>query len=121
MNSAPSAAQQLGSLFETMPAQRQPAPAPGLSASIWAPQPQPSESAWSQAIDSINRGVPENYASRLMRPEMRRASSHPTGHYPEDVFGTGGLLGELRRKDVGAIGDGRKKTPPDFDPIVSVR
>ena len=117
MKAMPSATQPLGSFFEAVPSQRQPAAPAGLSASIWAPQPQPSDSAWSQAIDSINR-VPENYASRLMRPEMRRASSHPTGINPEDVFGPVGFVEGIRKKDVGAIGDGRKKTPPDFDSIV---
>jgi pumilio RNA-binding family len=117
MNTITPSNQQLGSLFEAVPRQRQPAPAAGLSASIWAPQPQPSDSAWSKAIESINK-VPENYASRLLRPEMRRASSHPIESNPEDVFGPVGLVGDLRKKDVGAIGDGRKKTPPNFDPMV---
>ncbi|EKM61776.1 uncharacterized protein PHACADRAFT_169213 [Phanerochaete carnosa HHB-10118-sp] len=116
MNASPSAPGSFGPLFESTTS-RQHAPPPGLSASIWAPQPQPSESAWSRAIDSISR-APESYGDNLLRPEMRRTSSHPAGRSGEDVFGPVGLpSGALRRKGVGAIGDGRKKTPPDFDPI----
>lgn len=49
---------------------------------------------------------------------MRRASSNPAGRNGDDVFGPVGLPpAALRKRDVGAIGDGRKKTPPDFDPI----
>ncbi|GJE97809.1 ARM repeat-containing protein [Phanerochaete sordida] len=114
MNVPSSATQSFGTLFDPS-TRRQQAPPPGLSASIWAPQPQPSETTWSRAIDSISR-LPEGYGGSLVRPDMHRTSSHPAGRNSEDVFGPVGLPpGVFRKKDVGAIGDGRKKTPPDFD------
>ena len=50
---------------------------------------------------------------------MRRASSHPAGRFGEDVFGPVGPVAS-HRKDVGAIGDGRKRTSPDFQTVVSI-
>ena len=102
-------------LFDPLSSSRLPTSAT-LSASIWAPQPQPSESTWTRAIDSINR---VNDVDASYRPEMRRASSHPAGRFGEDVFGPVGALAP-RRKDVGAIGDGRKKTSPDFESAVTI-
>ncbi|PSR72050.1 hypothetical protein PHLCEN_2v12080 [Hermanssonia centrifuga] len=102
-------------LFETMAQSREPPATMGLSSSIWAPQPQPSDTAWSKAIDSINRA--NEYYVNDLRPELRRAASHPTGRNGEDVFGPVGFLGNLRHKDVGAIGDGRKKSSPEFGSI----
>ena len=90
----------------------------GLLGSIWAPQPQPSDTAWTKAIDSFTRvnfpGIPGN----SMRPApMHRSSSYPTAHNGEDVFGPPGS-GMQRRRDVGAIGDGRKKLSPTMDEMV---
>lgn len=93
-----------------------PAQSRGTSSSIWAPQPQPSETAWSKAIDSFTR---VNSIGISTRPDARRASSFPSVHGNEDVFGPVGLNGHLR-KNVGAIGDGRKKGSPTFDEIVRV-
>lgn len=90
-----------------------PAQSRGTSSSIWAPQPQPSETAWSKAIDSFTRVNPNGISTR---PDARRASSFPSVHGNEDVFGPVGLNGHLR-KNVGAIGDGRKKGSPTFDEI----
>lgn len=98
---------------------RRPSVAPGLSSSIWAPQPQPSDTAWSNAIASFgktNDDAPKDSA----RPDFKRASSHPSGRNGEDVFGPVGHLGSQKR-DVGAIGDGRKKSYPDYDAMVSPR
>lgn len=115
MNAAPAVPQSFSHLFDIgAPPSRQPAPAVGLNASIWAPQPQPSDTTWSKAIDTISR-LPDGGA--YMRPEFHRATSHPASRQGEDVFGPVGLSG-LDKKDVGTIGDGRRRTPPDFDPIV---
>ncbi|KAJ3552594.1 hypothetical protein NM688_g4071 [Phlebia brevispora] len=101
-------------LFDTVPSRR-PAGAT-LSASIWAPQPQPSETTWSKAIDSINRVNDDFKIDVSFRPEMRRAVSHPAGRIGEDVFGPVGLVPN-RKKDIGAIGDGRKKASPDHETV----
>ncbi|KAH8094749.1 ARM repeat-containing protein [Cristinia sonorae] len=77
-----------------------------MAASIWAPQPQPSETAWSRAIDSINRA--DHGHSNGARPDPRRTFSFPANKGGEDVFGPLGFVGN-RKKDVGAIGDGRRK------------
>ena len=105
------------SLFDSVPAPRHPAGAT-LSASIWAPQPLPSDTAWSRAIDSISRVNDELKIDTSFRPEMRRACSHPAGKNNDDVFGPVGLAPQ-RRKDVGAIGDGRRKMNDEFEAHVS--
>lgn len=84
------------------------------ASSIWAPQPQLTETAWSRAIDSINRADP----SAQIRPEAHRASSYPSGQSTEDIFGPMGPSPPMNKKDIGAIGDGRKKSIPDMDPMV---
>ncbi|KAH9897702.1 ARM repeat-containing protein [Cubamyces lactineus] len=89
------------SLFDSLPSSR------SSASSIWAPQPQPSDVAWSQAIDSFTRVSPGT-----LRPDARRSSSFPTSG--EDVFGPVGCDGQ-RRQLVGAIGDGRKKSSPTYD------
>ncbi|OCH92970.1 ARM repeat-containing protein [Obba rivulosa] len=79
------------------------------NSSIWAPQPQPYDTAWSKAIDTftrVNDGID-------VQPDARRTTSMPPGSGAEDIFGYTGLS---RKKDVGAIGDGRKKGSPPFDP-----
>jgi pumilio RNA-binding family len=107
----PTASQPFVPLFETS---RQPS-APGLSASIWAPQPQPSDNTWSKAIQSISRVNEE--LPRDLRPEYRRANSHPIRRNSEDVFGPV-IAGAQDKRAVGAIGDGRKQPTPDYDAMV---
>lgn len=93
-------------LFDTLPSSRTSA------ASIWAPQPQPSDTAWTKAIDTFSRS---NFVDGLgIRPAPHRSSSYPAPHNGEDIFGPVGVDGH-RRRDVGAIGDGRKKLSPTFD------
>lgn len=77
----------------------------GTAASIWAPQPQPSDTTWPRTLDSFSR-VAERELDRQARPQplVRR----------EDVFGS-----EPRSRDIGAIGDGRKKNSPGFEDVVS--
>ncbi|KAI0640145.1 ARM repeat-containing protein [Trametes polyzona] len=97
-------------LFDPLPSSRTSA------ASIWAPQPQPSDVAWSKAIDSFTR-VNVGGAQGIGRPDPRRSSSFPATNAGEDVFGPVGLDGQ-RRQCIGAIGDGRKKTtPPTYDEL----
>lgn len=98
------------SLFDAPPSRH-------MASSIWAPQPQPSDTTWSRAIDSITRADP-NLTVDTTRPDPRRSISHPPSRGGEDVFGPVGLMGP-RKKDVGAIGDGRKKSTSDFDAVVS--
>ncbi|TFK90063.1 ARM repeat-containing protein [Polyporus arcularius HHB13444] len=94
-------------LFDSLPSSR------SSAASIWAPQPQPSDTAWMKAIDSFSRssfgGAP---APIGMRPPAHRSSSYPQNH--EDIFGPVGFDVQ-RRRDVGAIGDGRKRLSPTYD------
>ena len=97
-------------LFDTLPSSRTSA------ASIWAPQPQPSDTAWTKAIDSFTRANYSGPANTVNSPH--RSSSFPVPQNGEDVFGPLGLDGQ-RRRDVGAIGDGRKKLSPNFDEFVS--
>lgn len=81
----------------------------GTAASIWAPQPQPSESTWPQTLDSFSRVAEREFGGHGRGDQSR---------YPvvrrEDVFGPVPPL-----RDVGAIGDGRKKNSPEFDDGVS--
>jgi hypothetical protein len=87
---------------------RQPQPALGTAASIWAPQPQPSDTTWPRTLDTFSR-VAERDLDRQgqarPQPLVRR----------EDVFGPE----PLRSRDIGAIGDGRKKNSPGFEDVVS--
>ncbi|OSD00873.1 ARM repeat-containing protein [Trametes coccinea BRFM310] len=100
-----SSSQSFVPLFDPLPSSRTSA------SSIWAPQPQPSDVAWSKAIDSFSR-VNFGAIPGALRPDPRRAASFPTPG--EDVFGPVGLDGQ-RRQAIGAIGDGRKKTSPTYD------
>ncbi|OBZ78979.1 Meiotic coiled-coil protein 2 [Grifola frondosa] len=49
------------------------------------------------------------------RSDPRRTISFPMRNSSEDVFGPVGFNSQLHRRDVGAIGDGRKKVSPTFD------
>ncbi|KAI0713113.1 ARM repeat-containing protein [Cerioporus squamosus] len=102
-------AQSFVPLFDPLPSSRTSA------ASIWAPQPQPSDTAWMKAIDSFSRSSFSGAPAPLgMRPPAHRSSSYPTPQNNEDVFGPVGF-DVRRRRDVGAIGDGRKKLSPTYD------
>ncbi|KAI0347912.1 ARM repeat-containing protein [Trametopsis cervina] len=89
--------------------------APGLSSSIWAPQPQPSDTAWSKAIESISRAN-EDFPRDPSRPDFRRTSSNPIGRNREDVFGPLDTSPD-GKGGIGAIGDGRKRSSPEYDPM----
>ncbi|KAI0937445.1 hypothetical protein AcV5_005352 [Taiwanofungus camphoratus] len=107
----PASSQSFVPFFDALPPQR------NISSSIWAPQPQPSDMAWSKAIDSFTRVNNNSNHNFAVRPDARRATSFPVGNNGEDVFGPVGPNGHLRKRDVGAIGDGRKKGSPTSDEI----
>ncbi|KAK1230462.1 meiotic PUF protein 1 [Marasmius sp. AFHP31] len=115
------------------------------AASIWAPQPQPSDTTWPRKLDSFSRVAddrePHSQVQQQqqqvqvqIRPELHHSSSMPstmttTTTAPlvtrEDVFGPippqvndARLLQQQQQqqsKEVGVIGDGRKTVTPEFD------
>ena len=97
------------SLYDSSPPRsRRPS---GISASIWAPQPQPSDNTWPKTLDSFSRVVQRD-AEVLQPLETKNVPLISR----EDIFGPSENPNlNTRPKDVGAIGDGRKKNSPDFD------
>ncbi len=87
-----------------------PHPSRGLSSSIWAPQPHPTEVSWQKAITSFSQSAEDK--SR-MRPDDKRGPAFTAQDRNEDVFGPIDFLCADNKKDVGAIGDGRKRASPD--------
>jgi hypothetical protein len=88
-----------------------PPPSRGLSSSIWAPQPLPTDASWQQAITSFSQSAEEDKGT--VKPDNRRGPTFRAPDRDEDVFGPIDFLRADHKKDVGAIGDGRKKTSPD--------
>jgi pumilio RNA-binding family len=86
-------------------------PSRSLSSSIWAPQPHPTEASWQQAISSFSQSAEEEKVRA--RPDDRRGPTFPAPDKGEDVFGPIDFFRADQKKDVGAIGDGRKKASPD--------
>ncbi|KAJ3886568.1 armadillo-type protein [Lentinula edodes] len=86
----------------------------GSLASIWAPQPQPLDTTWPKALDSFSRAA-ESEMQSATRPELQNHSGPVITR--EDVFGPS-LPKDMA--SVGAIGDGRKKVTPDFEPHTHV-
>lgn len=88
-------------------------PSRQLNASIWAPQPERSDTTWPMAIDAFSRVIPKRDPENDNRPDFYRATSFPVTR--EDVFGPVGLQDGFAHKNVvGAIGDGRRNKS-DFD------
>ena len=80
------------------------------AASIWAPQPQQVDSTWPNAIESFSQDAEK----AAFRPQRGFRGFNPSfGN--EDVFGPLGLVGPPRKRDIGAIGDGRKMQSPELD------
>ena len=79
--------------------------------SIWAPKQQETEPAWPPVIDGEGELSPVGADHRFAALRGGRS---------EDVFGPFGILGAPRKRDVGAIGDGRKRQSPKFDDTVRV-
>ncbi|PPQ69483.1 hypothetical protein CVT25_002047 [Psilocybe cyanescens] len=90
------------------PRSRQPS---GLLGSIWAPQPQPSETTWPRTLDSFSR-VAEKEAEQSDRPDICNHGLQPFISR-EDIFGPP-QPSQMISKEIGAIGDGRKKNSPEF-------
>ncbi|KAJ3919929.1 armadillo-type protein [Lentinula edodes] len=86
----------------------------GSLASIWAPQPQPLDTTWPKALDSFSRAA-ESETQLATRPELQNHSGPMITR--EDVFGPSP---PKDMPSVGAIGDGRKKVTPDFEPHTHV-
>jgi pumilio RNA-binding family len=85
---------------------RQSQPVLGTAASIWAPQPQPLDATWPRTLDTFSRVAEREVECQPPpQPLVRR----------EDVFGPE----PSRSREVGAIGDGRKKISPGFEDNVS--
>jgi len=88
-----------------------PPPSRGLLSSIWAPQPHPTEASWQQAITSFSQSAEEEKVRS--KPDDRRGPTFGRPDRDEDVFGPVDFFQADHKKNVGAIGDGRKKTSPD--------
>ncbi|KAI0035163.1 armadillo-type protein [Vararia minispora EC-137] len=103
-----------------------PPPSRSLAASIWAPQPQASrvEPSWpqnSQTLASTDDQRTRQVTARV--PDIQRVPSllqqqqqPPTTTRNDDFFGPQGMLPmQLQKRDIGAIGDGRRRSGPDDD------
>ncbi|KAH9964180.1 armadillo-type protein [Russula dissimulans] len=88
-----------------------PPPSRSLSSSIWAPQPHPTEASWQQAITSFSQSAEAEKVRA--KPDDRRGPPFGAPNTDEDVFGPIDFFRADQKKDVGAIGDGRKKNSPD--------
>ena len=88
----------------------------GLLGSIWAPQPQPSDSTWPRTLDSFSR-VAEKVADQCPRPDPRNGGLRPIISR-EDVFGPSPRPSQRNSREIGAIGDGRTKNSPDYEDTV---
>lgn len=88
------------------PRSRQPS---GLLGSIWAPQPQQSDTTWPRALENFSRAA-ELQSDLYPLCESRIPTAQPVISR-DDVFGP---VQETTR-EIGAIGDGRKKNSPDGD------
>jgi hypothetical protein len=88
-----------------------PPPSRGLSSSIWAPQPHPTEASWQKAITSFSQSAEEKVKS--MPDDRRGPSTFGRPDREEDAFGPVDFFQADHKKSIGAIGDGRKKTSPD--------
>lgn len=72
-----------------------------LASSIWAPQPQASETTWPNAFDAFSRVINENedIQTNVYRPVTK-----------EDVFGPVKVpAASASHRSIGAIGEGRKQ------------
>ena len=78
-----------------------------------------------RTVSSASRSSIANDASSSSAPLSPTRTAPPphrsSSYHGEDVFGPlGGYAGGLGRRDVGAIGDGRKKLSPTFDGMVGL-
>lgn len=105
------------SLYDSSPPRSRQSSA-GLGASIWAPQPQPSETAWPRALDSFSRVTERDTIDFHGLNGHQKPPSLPLISR-EDVFGSLNPMTQST-KDIGAIGDGRKKNTPEYEDTVSI-
>jgi len=104
--------QQLAAIYNNSPPRAR-QPSVGLMGSIWAPQPQLSDTTWPKALDSFSL-ISGKEGSHAASSDVRNVSLQQPAVTGEEVFGLtpqGTLRAPIR--DVGAIGDGRKKNTPD--------
>jgi pumilio RNA-binding family len=88
-------------------------PSRSLSSSIWAPQPQPTEVSWQQALTCFSQSAEEEKFRARSDDRRGPTTFSATDNRGEDVFGPIDFFRADHKKDVGAIGDGRKKASPD--------
>ncbi|KAF5352799.1 hypothetical protein D9756_006223 [Leucocoprinus leucothites] len=86
----------------------------GLGASIWAPQPQPSGTAWPRALESFSRAAERDTADLHGLANLQKLATSLPLISREDVFGSLNMMTHSN-KDIGAIGDGRKKNSPEYE------
>lgn len=83
-------------------------PESGISASIWAPQPLPSDSSWPKAMDSFVR-IGDRDRDIQFQQNFAETRTPLVGPTREDVFGP------ADKRQIGAIGDGRRRSSPGID------
>lgn len=86
----------------------------GLMASIWAPRPQHCETTWPKTLDSFSRVVEKDVQQICPLDTKNIAFQQPLIAREEMFGGTQKFLS----RDVGAIGDGRKKNSPGYEDSV---
>jgi pumilio RNA-binding family len=86
----------------------------GLMASIWAPRPQHSEGTWPKTLGWVAEKDPQQLC-----PLEANIAFQQSLMSREDIFGTvpPGTQ-KFSTRNVGAIGDGRKKNSPDYEDSV---
>lgn len=80
--------------------------------SIWAPKQQETEPAWPPVLDG--HACKGERSPTAANSQQNRLATLRSGH-SEDVFGLVGIVSSPSKRDIGAIGDGRKKQSPKFD------
>jgi len=93
-------------------------PSVGLMGSIWAPQPQLSDITWPKRLDCFSRVVSEKDGAHPAPDPRVFTRQQPV--IAKDFFGASPQAHKVSVRDVGAIGDGRKKNSPDYDDSVCV-
>jgi len=83
--------------------------------SIWAPKQQETEPAWPPILDG--HAYKDEKSPTAANSQQNRLATLRSGH-SEDVFGLVGIVSSPSKKDIGAIGDGRKRQSPKFDDSV---
>lgn len=92
-------------------------PSSRQKSSIWAPRPLVSDTTWPRHVDTFGRRFRE-FDSPQQRSDPYRSHYRSGNALEEDVFGPVGFAATPRKYNVGAIGDGRKRSSPDLDDSV---